>query len=275
MILQTLRGLLAENAASIARADIENSMQSESSLREKAAQDFAILYKNMLRSSGRKGPIKILEVGPGRGHLSKMLAELGHQLDALDFTSTYLESFESLHKRDKKNKTRGEFFVQNIEEFESKGSYDLVVACDVLEHLTHPQDALLAIYESLRPGGLVYIRVPSYEPLLAYSLRLGCPWVLVHLRTYTEQILRLELRSTGFQIKKGPRRLAKTAKIAHPSLSSKSYWRNNKAALQDTHFLENEATNQRKDRLQRAFEKLVLFRLFGKPSEIYVFGRKE
>lgn len=43
------------------------------------------------------------------------------------------------------------------------GSFDLVVALDVLEHVNRPDDALAEIARTLRPGGMLIFTVPTYK----------------------------------------------------------------------------------------------------------------
>lgn len=179
-----------ENYRKIAVKDLESSMQSLESLAEKARTD--------LQRLGDIRGKKVLEVGPGRGHLAIAMQQQGAKVDLLDVVGDYLELL--------KDRVDGRLIVGDVETFvvSPEDKYDVVVLCDVLEHLLRPQDALLALRQALVPGGAIYVRVPAHESLLQYSRRLGCPWSLVHLRTYTRYTLRLELIASGFSLVKGP-----------------------------------------------------------------------
>jgi SAM-dependent methyltransferase len=50
------------------------------------------------------------------------------------------------------------------------GSFDLVYAAQVLEHLPEPRSELAFAREFLAPGGLLFVELPNYESL---SIRLG------------------------------------------------------------------------------------------------------
>ena len=82
--------------------------------------------------------------------------------------------------------TRGslEIRTSSVYEMDDAGCYDLVVLDNVLEHLPdEPREALELLSRSLRPGGAIYILVPSklwpievhyYLPFLSYlPLRLA------------------------------------------------------------------------------------------------------
>lgn len=42
-------------------------------------------------------------------------------------------------------------------------SYDIVVAIEVLEHCSSPMEALMAIYQSLKPGGVFYYTTLNFD----------------------------------------------------------------------------------------------------------------
>ncbi len=44
------------------------------------------------------------------------------------------------------------------------GSFDTIIALDVLEHLRYPQRAVDEIKRLLKPGGLLYVTVPFFYP---------------------------------------------------------------------------------------------------------------
>jgi SAM-dependent methyltransferase len=86
--------------------------------------------------------------------------------------------------------------------------YDVVIAGDVIEHLSTPADALREIVRVLRPGGQVLLSVPNFGhwyPRLRIVLgafgydRRG---ILdeTHLRFFTRSALRRLVRRAGFDI---------------------------------------------------------------------------
>lgn len=172
----------------IAAEDLESSLQDLEFLAKKASADFKRL--------GNLTGARVLEIGPGHGHLAKLISASCGQMDITDVVGTYLDPLRT--------NVSGKAFVADAQELEIDEEYDLVVMCDVLEHVFRPADVLLGVFRALRPGGRLYVRVPSFEPSLGYSRTLGCPWEYAHLRTYTPHLLGLELRNIGFSLVSGP-----------------------------------------------------------------------
>jgi methionine biosynthesis protein MetW len=99
-------------------------------------------------------PRTVLDLGCGDGRLAEQLAELGADVTGVD-----------LHAADGV-KDRVHRFVQadldrGLPE-ELDGSYDLVVAADVLEHVRHPEQLLGQMGDRIAPGGALLLSVPNF-----------------------------------------------------------------------------------------------------------------
>lgn len=75
------------------------------------------------------------------------------------------------------------------------GSLDIVLSCDVLEHIARDDLALAEMCRVLAPGGILIATVPAYP----------CLWsshdqVLGHLRRYTRRALARVVIAAGFEI---------------------------------------------------------------------------
>lgn len=171
----------------IAESDIEESMQPQELKTAKASDDVFNLRKLLHGKSN----LKILEIGPGSGELARELAPYG-SVYLLDITSKYLEKLSFATGR----------FVGNIETIPFYEEFDLIVLCDVLEHVLNEGDALLSIQSALRLGGAVYLRCPSNEPLVSYAQLLGSKYAYVHLRTYSRKSMRRALEFAGLHVVK-------------------------------------------------------------------------
>ena len=80
------------------------------------------------------------------------------------------------------------------------GAHELVVVCDVLEHLLDPGAALDLLREALAPGGLLYLTVPDAGSPLARTL--GERWWSVlpmHVQYFTRRSMHHLLRRHGFE----------------------------------------------------------------------------
>lgn len=69
-------------------------------------------------------------------------------------------------------------------------AFDAVVTCDVLEHVFDLHQACREILRVLKPGGLLFVRVPNKEDLEVY-LRADLPYEFIHLRSFDLNGLRL------------------------------------------------------------------------------------
>jgi SAM-dependent methyltransferase len=75
------------------------------------------------------------------------------------------------------------------------GGASVVCFLDVLEHLAHPEEALMEAYRVLAPGGCVLVTVPAHPRLWsAADEHLG------HKRRYTRALARAQLAEQGFNV---------------------------------------------------------------------------
>jgi len=70
------------------------------------------------------------------------------------------------------------------------GSFDLIVATDILEHVLDLNAVVAELLRVLRPGGVIVARSPNDEDLWPY-LAAEYPYQFVHLRRFDEPSLRL------------------------------------------------------------------------------------
>jgi len=81
-------------------------------------------------------------------------------------------------------------------------SFDLVSLCEVLEHVSAPQDTLAEVLGLVKPGGLLFITVPNREFPIA-DIPTG-DWYLSYLRTVLKSrlaTLLVDFWSTGWKVK--------------------------------------------------------------------------
>lgn len=73
--------------------------------------------------------------------------------------------------------------------------WDLIAACDVLEHIEDDRLALRQIHQALRPGGGLILTVPQHQWLWSAQDELAC-----HVRRYTRQEMLEKLQAAGFEV---------------------------------------------------------------------------
>ncbi len=136
---------------------------------------------------------RALDVGCGSGKFVRTLNQLGWQAHGLDFS----EQAARVGQEAGLDIRRG-----TIEEagYES-GSFDLVTARHVIEHIPDPVQWLKDLHQVLKPGGILSLRTPN-------AAALARPWfgrnwfpdeVPRHLVLYNPKNLDLLLSSQGFQ----------------------------------------------------------------------------
>jgi SAM-dependent methyltransferase len=148
-------------------------------------------------------PARIIDVGSGGGAVAQALLEFGH-VTACDID---VRCAASVARRP------GMSFAYGTAEAIpfADGSFDLVTAFDVLEHLDDDVRALREMTRVASPGGLIAVTVPAY----------GWMWgrqdeVSHHRRRYTGRSLRRAIIAAGLH----PRRLTAFNTILFPGIAA-------------------------------------------------------
>ncbi len=173
----------------ISTLDISHPIQSGDALESKANDDAEVIISAF---PAGETALKVLEIGPGLGHLGRVLQQK-FDYYAADLVGNYLKEL---------NLKQGRSFLWDISSGGIHSKFDAIVACDVFEHVLNEGDAWLSAHDALRPGGILYLRVPYKEPLINYSRLLGAPYPYVHLRSYSLEYLREMSRYAGFKLLK-------------------------------------------------------------------------
>lgn len=107
-------------------------------------------------------PDTILEVGCGEGHVTDiLLANSKATIQALDISQTIVDIAKSTIES-----SRVEFQQFNIYDLADKQPADLVVCCEVLEHLETPETGLLRLAEKAAPYAIISVpREPVWRIL--------------------------------------------------------------------------------------------------------------
>lgn len=124
----------------------------------KYAYNFKRYYFDLAKNYIPNKP-NILEIGAGIGSITKLFSS------NINFISwTLLEPDENnakVLKSDFENKKRFKIFNCNLEDFNSKNKYDLIIAADVIEHIKDDGFALDYLFNMLNPNGIILIYVPA------------------------------------------------------------------------------------------------------------------
>jgi 2-polyprenyl-3-methyl-5-hydroxy-6-metoxy-1,4-benzoquinol methylase len=146
------------------------------------------------RFSNRR--LEVLDVGCGAGTYVRYLAQAGHRVVGLDYSSP---SLRRAFARDTEKKGRyvcGEIYHLPFE----RAHFDLVVSIGVIQAIGHPDRAMDELARVVKPGGYLVLEALNALELIALWRR-SQQLVTRHpprLQTYTPSQVQGWLRSRGF-----------------------------------------------------------------------------
>lgn len=135
---------------------------------------------------------KILDVGAGNGYVEELLSGKDIKIFGNDISDVSIKNL--------KNRFKGQFRKESIYRMKyPKRSFDTVFALEVLEHVPPSKifNLLIKIRQILTREGSLIISVPTNEGLEKMKNNPSG-----HIRTYTENLIKAELKIAGFKILK-------------------------------------------------------------------------
>ncbi|MEU4229712.1 class I SAM-dependent methyltransferase [Nonomuraea sp. NPDC026600] len=155
------------------------------------------------------GPgVRVLDLGCGGGRHAFEVLRRGADVVAFDMDQSELDSVAAMFvAMDKAGEVPPEASGETVQgtalemPFED-GSFDRVIAAEVLEHIPDDMAAMREIFRVLKPGGTAAITVPSFLPeRICWALDEDYHTAPGgHVRIYTLAELSAKLKSTGFRI---------------------------------------------------------------------------
>jgi ubiquinone/menaquinone biosynthesis C-methylase UbiE len=115
-----------------------------------------LLFEHLTDVAG----VKVLEIGCGRGSLSHELCRRAARVTAADFSATAVQITRRLLADDPC--LDGVYQANAMHLPFPSASFDMLVSCETLEHVPDPQTAVAEYLRVVRPGGHLYITIPSY-----------------------------------------------------------------------------------------------------------------
>ncbi|MGE5141315.1 MAG: class I SAM-dependent methyltransferase [Rudaea sp.] len=174
----------------------------------------------------RSGGLDILDIGCGAGnmihHLSRYGRVKGIEVDARPVRMAQQRGYD----------VRQADATQRIPF--ADGSFDLVTALDVIEHVDQDHRILEEAYRVLRPGGCVLVTTPAFQWLWSDNDELNA-----HKRRYTAGQLAGGMQAAGLQVK----RISYNFFLVFPISAPLIVWRNrtHKKLNLDSHHVNEEA----------------------------------
>lgn len=125
---------------------------------------------------------RVMEIGCGRGgFVPALLAAGARQIVAADFSETAVAKARSYAEA--QGLSDVEFRVEDIEAIKlPPEQFDVVVSCETIEHVPHPERAVAELARILRPGGHLVLTTPNYLS----TIGLHRAWRAITGRPYTE-----------------------------------------------------------------------------------------
>lgn len=116
-------------------------------------------HRTLLRLASRTGAREVHEVGCGEGYLARLLAEHGFVVRASDFSVRIINQARRLTDV---TDLKVDYQIRSIYDLTPDDSAELVVCCEVLEHLEDPAAALTELALAAHPH--LILSVPC-EPI--------------------------------------------------------------------------------------------------------------
>lgn len=148
---------------------------------------------------------RVLDAGCGDGNFAASLAACGYEMYGLEMSESGVRIAQS--------RNVGTFQIGSVYEpltspFTGIGSFDAIIAVEVVEHLYSPRIFANGAYEALRPGGLLIVTTPYWGYLknvaLAISGRLDrsltALWDGGHIKHWSRKTLTMLMEEQGFKV---------------------------------------------------------------------------
>lgn len=145
-------------------------------------EDSQVTFGNINRFAGHllkiidgelaEGPLSILDFGGGDGTISLQLAEKLVASGHPSISITVIEYHDQIVQSTNPQITLRHFSTMDALADET-GSYDIVLASAIIEHLADAKAESERLLSFLRPSGILYVRTPYMVPLLRLMKRFG------------------------------------------------------------------------------------------------------
>lgn len=113
------------------------------------------LYRSLIH---RFKAHSVLDVGCAQATLAMLLAEDGLQVTAVDVREHFLDYARTRYERGDIR-----FQVANIFDRHEMGTFDVVFANQIIEHLVYPAEFLRILSACVAPGGALVISTPNHD----------------------------------------------------------------------------------------------------------------
>lgn len=138
-------------------------------------------------------PQSALEIGAGSAYLVQELRKSIDKVEGIEPSRAFCQWAKA--------NLQVELFQGGFEDYPVEARQDLVVALDVIEHVTNPDGFMAALYGHLHPGGLAIVCTPDAGSLVARIM--GHKWWHIrppHIFYFTRRAFRIMARRHGLKV---------------------------------------------------------------------------
>ncbi len=110
--------------------------------------------------------LSVLDIGCGGGLICEPLSRLGANVTGVDFVE---KNIKIALEHSRSNNLDIKYICKDIEKFESKKKYDLIILFEVLEHLEDWKNFVIKIKNNLKNNGIIIISTINRNILSKYT----------------------------------------------------------------------------------------------------------
>jgi len=144
---------------------------------------------------------KVLDIGCASGYIASQLKKKNCEVTGIDNSKEYLKEAKKHCK---------EVQLLDISRETPKGTYDVIILGDVLEHTPNPEEILIKLKKNLSPAGTIIISVPNIVNIYArFKIMTGTfpqddkgIFDRTHLRYFTIKSLKALIKNSNLKIRK-------------------------------------------------------------------------
>lgn len=148
-------------------------------------------------------PLKVADLGCGNGSITNAIAQLGHDVTGVDSSKTAIEQAVRAYPACRFHCAGISSLPSDIE----RGTFDVVVSAETIEHLFEPRQLLRVARTLLKPDGRLILTTPYHGYLKNVALALSgkmdrhftALWDGGHVKFFSVRTLTTLLAQEGFQ----------------------------------------------------------------------------